>query len=139
MIGLTYLGRIIITLYTFHGLFFIYNLIFQYIILFAGILFDINGNNVSQIIFALIYILFSFSVGNILVIPTYEFFTFPFMTYRNPFVHLMSFAYIIKNIKFDTKTALTKNSNVVNLIFIILEIVYFVGFLCEWMSITTTI
>ena len=139
MIGITYLGRIVITLYTFHGLFFIYNIIFQYIILFAGLLFDINGNKFSQIILALIYILFSFSVGNILVIPTYEFLTFPFMTYRNPFVHLMSFAYIIKDVKFDTKTALTKNSNVVNLIFIILEIVYFVGFLCEWMSITTTI
>lgn len=139
MIGITYLGRIIITLYTFHGLFFIYNLIFQYIILFAGLLFDINGNKVSQIILALIYVLFSFSVGNILVIPTYEFLTFPFMSYRNPFVHLMSFAYIIKDIKFDTKNALTKNSNIVNQFLIIIEIVYFFGFLCVWMSITTII
>ena len=32
MLGITYLGRIILTLYTFHGLFFVYNCIFQYII-----------------------------------------------------------------------------------------------------------
>ena len=30
--GITYIGRIIMTIYSFHGLFFLYNLIIQYII-----------------------------------------------------------------------------------------------------------
>ena len=55
MIGITYLGRIVITLYTFHGLFFIYNIIFQYIILFAGLLFDINGDNISFNIYIILF------------------------------------------------------------------------------------
>ena len=138
MMGFTYLGRIIITLYTFHGLFFVYNIIFQYVILFAGILYDID-NLFFQILMALIYILFSFSAGNILVIPTYEFLTFPFMSYRNPFVHLMSFAYIIKNAKFDTYMAIRKNSNIVNGFLIVFQFVYLIGFICEWASLTTVI
>ena len=138
MLGFTYLGRIILTLYTFHGLFFIYNCIFQYIILFAGVLYDID-NLFLQILFALIYILFSLSAGNILVIPTYEFLTFPFMSYRNPFIHLMSFSYIIKNVKFDTEKALKKNSNFVNAFLIVLEFVYLIGFICVWASLTTKI
>ena len=72
MLGITIVGRIILTLYTFHGLFFVYNIIFQYVILFAGVLYDLN-NMFFKIIMALIYILFSLSAGNILVIPTYEF------------------------------------------------------------------
>ena len=138
MLGITYLGRIILTLYTFHGLFFVYNCIFQYIILFAGVLYDID-NLFLQILMALIYILFSLSAGNILVIPTYEFMTFPFMSYRNPFIHLMSFSYIIKNVKFDTEKALRKNSNFVNVFLIVLEIVYLIGFICVWASLTTVI
>ena len=138
MLGFTYLGRIILTLYTFHGLFFIYNCIFQYIILFAGVLYDID-NLFLQILFALIYVLFSLSAGNILVIPTYEFLTFPFMSYRNPFIHLMSFSYIIKNVKFDTEKALKKNSNFVNAFLIVLEFVYLIGFICVWASLTTII
>ena len=138
MMGITFLGRIIITLYTFHGLFFVYNLIFQYIVLFAGVLYDIK-TRFFQIIMAFIYILFSLSAGNILVIPTYEFLTFPFITYRNPFIHLMSFTYIVKNAKFRTDIALKKNSNLVNVFLIIIEIAYFLGFICVWLSITTTI
>ena len=138
MVGLTYLGRIILTLYSFHGLFFVYNIIFQYIILFAAVLYDIK-NMFLRIIMTFIYILFSFSAGNILVIPTYDFLLFPFMSYRNPFIHLQSFTYIVKNVKFDTEKALRKNSNIINIILIIIEIAYFFGFLCVWMSITTKI
>ena len=138
MIGITYLGRIILTLYSFHGLFFIYNIIFQYIILFAGVLYDIK-NFYFQIIMTLIYILFSFSAGNILVIPTYDFLTFPFMSYRNPFIHLMSFTYIVKDVKFDTEKAIRKNNNIINIMLIVIEIVYFIGFLCVFCSLTTLI
>ena len=138
MIGITYFGRIILTLYTFHGLFFVYNLIFQYVILFAGVLYEIK-NMFLKVIMALIYILFSLSAGNILVLPTYEFMTFPFMSYKNPFVHLMSFGYIIQNVKFDTDAAINKNSNIVNVFLIIIEIFYLLGFLCVFMSLTTII
>ena len=138
MIGITYLGRIILTLYSFHGLFFIYNIIFQYIILFAGVLYDIK-NFYFQIIMTIIYILFSFSAGNILVIPTYDFLTFPFMSYRNPFIHLMSFTYIVKDVKFDTEKAKRKNNNIINIFLIVIEIVYLIGFLCVFMSLTTLI
>ena len=138
MIGITYLGRIILTLYSFHGLFFIYNIIFQYIILFAGVLYDIK-NFYFQIIMTLIYILFSLSAGNILVIPTYEFLTFPYMSYRNPFVHLMSFTYIVKDVKFDTEKAIRKNYNIINALLIIIEIAYLIGFLCVWSSLTVVI
>ena len=44
-----------------------------------------------------------------MVIPTYEFLLFPFMSFRNPFIHLISFAYIVKNVKFDTEKSLRKN------------------------------
>ena len=128
MLGITFLGRVILTLYSFHGLFFVYNIIFQYIILFAGVLYDIKGV-FFQIIMALIYILFSLSAGNILVIPTYEFLTLPFLNYKNPFVHLQSFVYIIKNIKFDTEKMIRKNSTIINVFLIILESFYLIGFL----------
>ena len=67
-----------------------------------------------------IYILFSFSAGNILVIPTYDFLTFPFMSYRNPFIHLMSFTYIVKDVKFDTEKAIRKNNNIINIMLIVI-------------------
>ena len=40
--GLTFFGRLVMTYYSFHGLFFIYNLIIQYIILMPGLLYDIE-------------------------------------------------------------------------------------------------
>ena len=138
MLGLTIVGRIVLTLYTFHGLFFIYNIIFQYVILFAGVLYDLN-NMFFKVIMALIYILFSLSAGNILVIPTYEFLTFPFMTFRNPFVHLLSFAYIVRNKKYKIEKALNESSQIVNIFLIIVEFFYLLGFLCVWMSITPVI
>lgn len=138
MLGITYFGRIVLTLYTFHGLFFLYNIIFQYIILFGGILYDINYR-LFQILFSMIYILFSISAANILVIPTYEFLTFPFLSYRNPFLHLMSFTYIMKNVKFNTDIAIKKNSNLVNIILIFIEIVYTIGLLSSYLSISSVI
>ena len=57
MVGLTYLGRIILTLYSFHGLFFVYNIIFQYVILFAAVLYDIK-NMFLRIIMTFIYFIF---------------------------------------------------------------------------------
>ena len=92
-----------------------------------------------KIIMALIYILFSLSAGNILVIPTYEFLTFPFMTFRNPFVHLLSFAYIVRNKRYKFEKALKESNQTVNIFLIIVEVFYVLGFLCFWASITPVI
>ena len=80
--GLTYIGRLIFTYYSLHGLFFIYNLILQFIILFPSFLYEINSLK-GRILLSFIYIIFSFGAANILVIPTYEFLSFPFVSYKN--------------------------------------------------------
>ena len=54
LFGLSIPGRIIITLYTFHGLFFIYSLVIQYIILIPSLLYTIELNTVFQLIFSMI-------------------------------------------------------------------------------------
>ena len=41
--AITFIGRLVMTLYSFHGLFFIYNFIIQYIILVPGILYEVNS------------------------------------------------------------------------------------------------
>ena len=56
--GITFLGRLIMTLYSFHGLFFIYNFIVQFIILVPGILYEIQSTGL-QIILSLVYIIFA--------------------------------------------------------------------------------
>ena len=78
--GLTFFGRLLMTIYSIHGLFFIYSIIIQYILYFPGFLFQIDSG-LLKFIFSIIYIVFSISCSNILVIPTYEFFTFPFIKY----------------------------------------------------------
>ena len=69
----TFIGRIIMTIYSIHGLFFIYNFIVEFIILIPGRLYDLESVAV-QWIFGIFYILFSMAASNVLVIPTYEFF-----------------------------------------------------------------
>ena len=100
--GITYIGRIIMTIYSFHGLFFLYNLIIQYIISIPGLLYDIDSS-IGKFILSVIYIIFAVSSANILVIPTYEFMTFPFLSYKNPLCHLQSFYYIFKEKPCNTK------------------------------------
>ena len=96
--ALTIIGRLIMTIYSFHGLFFIYNFIIQYIILFPVVLYEIDSV-VGQVFFGLIYVFFAASVSNILVIPTYEFFLFPFLNFKNPLYHLESFARVVNIIE----------------------------------------
>ena len=91
---LTFLGRIIMTIYSFYALFFIFNIIIQYIILIPGIISNIQ-NNIVQIILDIINFIFGIYISNILIIPIYEFFSFPFLRYYNPFAHLESFLQII--------------------------------------------
>ena len=107
--ALTFIGRIIMTLYSFHGLFFIYNFIIQFIILIPGRLYDLESVAV-QWIFGIFYILFSMAASNVLVIPTYEFFLFPYLSFRYPFAHLHSLIRVIYVID-DEKEKLKKDGD----------------------------
>ena len=78
LFGLGLPGRIIFTSYSLHGLFFIYNFIIQYIILFPSLLYTGEIPDWTKIPFSIIYFIFALFSSNILVIPTFEFFCFPF-------------------------------------------------------------
>ena len=126
MFAITFIARIIMTLYSFHGLFFIYNFIIQYIILVPGILYEID-NLFSQIFLGSIYIIFAICTSNVLVIPTYEFLLFPYLNFKNPLYHLQSLQrtrYIINDRKdklIQSEEELENERNiVVNVILIII-------------------
>ena len=109
LFGITYIGRLIMTIYSFHGLFFIYNFIIQYIILIPGLLYEIKDPT-GRLILSLIYIIFAISSSNILVIPTYEFMTFPFLMYKNPLAHLQSFYYIFREKPCETEKLINEKA-----------------------------
>ena len=92
---LSYLGRIIFTILSLESLFFFYNIIIQYLLIFTYLLIDME-NIIMSIFFGFFYIVFVILLFNILIIPTYEFITFPYLRYYNPNLHLESFKYIEK-------------------------------------------
>ena len=131
----TFIGRIIMTLYSFHGLFFIYNFIIEFIILIPGLLYDVKSV-VVQWIFGIFYLFFSVAASNVLVIPTYEFFLFPYLSFRYPFAHLHSLIrvkYVIDDEKEklkkdgDEKSIENKNVPIINILLIIMWILYVIG------------
>ena len=133
----TFIGRIIMTIYSIHGLFFIYNFIIEFIILIPGRLYDLDSVAL-QWIFGIFYILFSMVSSNVLVIPTYEFFLFPYLNFRYPFAHLHSLIrvkYVINDEKEklkkdgDEKTIENKNNPIINFLLIIIWILYVIGLL----------
>ena len=132
--GITLPGRIIITLYSLHGLFFIYNIIIQYIISIPSILYFYNFYYFLKIIFSIIYLIFAINSSNILLIPSFEFFSFPFLMYKNPICHLISFVYIYKEEEFNEKKIKDQNSPIINIIFIIIEVSYFIGLILGYIS-----
>ena len=138
MYAITFLGRLILTLYSFHGLFFIYNFIIQYIILVPGILYEIQSK-FFQVVWGLCYLLFAICTSNILVIPTFEFFSFPFLTNKNPFAHLQSFYYIFEDQNFDTEKIVRQNNNYLNSFLIIVEILYSLGYILGLSSISVKV
>ena len=123
--GLALPGRIIFTLYSLHGFFFIYNIIVQYIIFFPSLLFTETIPKMIQLPFSILYILFAINLSNILVIPTFEFFSFPFLLYREPLSHILSFKYIYENKEFRTEDRRKLNKHCMA-IFIFFEIAYFI-------------
>jgi len=144
--AITFIGRIIVTIYSFHGLFFIYNFIIQYIILFPGILYEIKYTLLQILFGTLIYIPFALFVSNVLVIPTYDLLLFPFLHYKNPLYHFESFSriiYIIENqLEKEDESDLegdNKNNKWLNALLIVIEIFYIVGFILNICSITNVI
>ena len=134
--GLSFLGRIIMTFYSLHGLFFCYNLVLEYFLLIPGFLFSIN-NGFGKFILSLIYVCYSLCLSNILVIPTFEFLTFPYLKYPNSLSHLISFIYIYKEKEFDHKKIIHENQNttfVLNIIFYVIETLYVVGYLLSFLT-----
>ena len=144
--AITFIGRIIFTLYSFHGLFFIYNFIIQYIILFPGVLYEIDSLFGQLFIGFIIYLPFTVFVSNVLVIPTYDFLLFPFLNYKNPLYHLESFSRIVniiehkleKEDKIDLEGD-NKNVKWLNIIFIFIEVIYIIGFALNILSITNVL
>ena len=133
--AITFFGRIVMTLYSFHGLFFIYNFIIQFILLIPGRLYDMDSV-FAQVILGIFYVLFASASSNVLVIPTYECLLFPCLTFRNPMAHLHSLIRVKYAIN-DQKDKLrddgsekdieNKNRPFLNYFLIIIGILYFIG------------
>ena len=98
--NLSLICRIIFTLLSLEALFFIYNMIVQDILIFPGILYDME-NLIWMIFFYILYIIFIWYASKLIIIPTYEFIKFPFLKYYNPFCHLNSFRYLINGIEYE--------------------------------------
>ena len=130
--GFAIIGRIIFTLYSLHGLFFIYNLAIQYLILFPSLLYTGEIPGWARIPFIIIYILFSITSSNLLVIPTYEFFSFPFLFYKEPLAHIYSFYYIYKEEKYTIDDARNNYNQIAIGFFICVELFYISGLILAY-------
>ena len=86
---------------------------------------------------------FSIFVSNVLVIPTYDFLLFPLLNYKNPLYHFESFSRIVniiehkleKEEKIDLEGD-NKNVTWLNIVLIVIEVMYVVGFAFNILSIT---
>ena len=141
--GITFLGRLIMTLYSFHALFFIYNFFFQFILLIPSLLY-ITDSVVVQVIVIIIYFFFAILSSNIIVIPTYDFLLFPFLSHRNILAHLESLR-ITTNIINDNdntdlkKIELKKSKFWLDVFLFLIETAYIVGFFLGFSSETIKI
>ena len=132
----TFPGRIIMTLYSFHGLFFIVNIILQFIIFIPGYLFEYE-NTFTIAFLSFIYIIFAIFSSNLLIIPLYEFLVLPFLIYDNPLSHLISFVYIFKQKKFELEKILKENkvtSLIIYIGLVLIEILYLIATIMGYIS-----
>ena len=97
---LSFLGRIIYTILSLEVLFFFYNFVVQSILLFPGPLYDME-NKFFKSIFFVLYFLFIIFSPIVLIIPTYEFISFPYLFFNDPYCHLKSFKYIGTSIRYE--------------------------------------
>ena len=130
--GVSLFGRILFTLYSIHGVFFIYNFVIQYIIMFPSVLYSNEMSKVEGFFFSCIYTMFAINTSNLLLIPTYEFFSFPFLLYKQPFAHIISFIYTRKGEEYSSKNIEEHNvcTKITFGFFIFVELLYLVGLLC---------
>ena len=148
--GITILGRIIMTTYSFHAVFFIYNILIQFIFLVPGLAYETDKAAVHFIVW-LLYIFFGIFTSNILIIPAYDFFLFPYLNFRNPLYHLESLFRVKKCIENKSKSNLdendksqkekknsnidekekNRNNNYMNFFLILIEVFYSIGFLAS--------
>ena len=128
------------TLFSFHGLFFLYNFIIQFLTIIPVILYRVNSVYI-QVIVGLLYIIFTILTSNVLVIPTFEFFCFPFLKYNDPLSHFYTFTYIIENEsnpennEFKSEEKTSKNNQCVNVIMILIEGLYSLSYILGLFSI----
>ena len=122
-----YFGRIILMKLSLEALFFIYNIIIQSVLIFPGLIIDMQ-KNFFYYIFNILYICFVIFSQNILIIPSYEFITLPYLSYPNPNYHLNSFKYISIN-KVDEEKLKNENGENVNIYLTVFGIYYFIFFI----------
>ena len=82
---LSFLGRIVYTILSLEVLFFFYNFVVQSILLFPGPLYDMENKFFKSIFFDF-YFLFVIFSPIVLIIPTYEFISFPYLFYNDPYM-----------------------------------------------------
>jgi hypothetical protein len=99
--------------------------------LIPGFLFTIE-NGFAKLLLSIVYICYSLCLSNILVIPTFEFFTFPYLKYPYSLSHLISFIYIYQEKEFDHRKIIHENPKkafFLNIFFYVIEVVYVIGYL----------
>ena len=132
--GVSLFGRILFTLYSIHGVFFIYNFVIQYIIMFPSVLYSNEMSNAAGFFFSCIYALFAINTSNLLLIPTYEFFSFPFLLYKQPFAHIISFIYTRRGQEYSYEDVKVHNvcTKITFVLFILVEVLYVIGLICVY-------
>ena len=133
MYGFTFPGRLIMTFYSFQALFFFYNFIIYFIFLLPGMLFYTDSLIVIFLV-CLLYVFFASLCSNILILPTYEFLLFSFIRHKNILAHLESLKVAIniihnKGTNDTNKIEFRKSYVVLDVILIIIEILYAIGFI----------
>ena len=128
--GITFIGRLVMTLYSFQALFFLYNFIINFIFLLPGMLYFTDNGAIIFLVF-LVYAFFAGLCSNMLIIPTYEFLQFNFLRYKNCLCHLQSLRITINIIHDNSSRNETidfrKSNIIINIILIIIEVCYISG------------
>ena len=123
----TFLGRLIITYYSFYGLIFIFNFAIQFLTLIPGTISKFDCKFIKYLILNF-YIEYSIFYSRTLLIPVFEFFSFPFIRFEDSLSHLWTFNYIANNKEFKPKYSNKKNE-ILNLFLMFIEAFYLIGFI----------
>ena len=81
--GFSNIGKFLLTILSLDVIFFLYNLVVQAILLIPGLLYDMTYIGWRNF-FVILYMIFTIFSSSILIIPTYEFFSFNFLRFKNP-------------------------------------------------------